>query len=454
MRDAPNDGSRRPTLDETADVAVEFPDLTPRGTRQQWTRSALASFDGVFARSIETRGDRAGRSDRDVPAFVVGTGRGVVRAFDSTGTALWRVDVGGMAVALEPTLADGEPVVLVGTRGETAVVTLLDAVTGDPRWTHDVETDLGSATRETFFYYPMTVALASDPGRSSGDRLYAAARRYERDGDDRRFESRVYAFEPDGTVAWVHESDASPVAIDRRDDRLAVAYNRCGGSHQCGLVVLDAASGELRLTWDPGTEGERRVGDVALDADGAVVASHGDYRGYALDEAGRERWRVDLGRPVERGGDTVYTYPNHVALADGRVLFLTGNTFPVEGRDTDGRHPDEHTLAAVDPATGDREATAPIDGWLGGLSAGAGGDDRVALAVGQRFRDRDPTAHGLRLVDPTTGAVDRHRTDGVAVDVASFGDRVAVLEEPIGYHDEPVDRGTHRLLIRSSTATR
>ncbi|GAB6877991.1 transcriptional regulator [Halorubrum gandharaense] len=431
-------------------MTVDLPELTPRNTRQQWTRSALAAVGG---------------DEEEVPDFVVGTGHGVVRGFDADGTESWAVDLGGMAVALEPTLVDGKPVVLVGTRGETAVLALLDAVEGRVRWTHDIEADLGSATKETLFYYPMTVALASDT-----DRLYAAARRYERDGDDRHFESRVYAFDPDGSVAWTFDADASPIALDRRDDRLAVAYNRCHGAHQCGLVVLDAATGELDLTWDPGTDGGRRVGDVVLDADGVVVASHGDYRGYALDHDGRERWRVDLGRPMERepasrgdggdgadGGDVVYTYPNHVALAGDRALFVTGNTFPKAGRDTDARHPREHTLTAVDRERGTQAWTTPIGGWLGGTgrtgsagaeSAGAEGQGDHLLAVGQHFRDRDPDTHGVRVVVPQTGAVEHLRTDGVAVDVAAAGGRVATLEEPISYHDEDGHRGAHRLHLQ------
>ncbi|QSG02415.1 outer membrane protein assembly factor BamB family protein [Natranaeroarchaeum sulfidigenes] len=415
------------------ETTVELPELTPRSTRQQWTRSALASFDDA---DIE-----------DPPAFLVGTGHGVVRAVDDGGTELWSVDLGGMAVALEPTLVDDEPVVLVGTRGETAVLALLDAIEGRVRWSHDLEADLGSATKETLFYYPMTVDLASDAtaNGTAGDRLYAAARRYERDGDDRDFESRVYAFDPDGTVAWTYDADASPIALDRRDDRVAVAYNRCHGDHQCGLVVLDAADGDLDHTWDPGTDGGRRVGDVALDDEGVVLASHGDYRGYALDRTGGERWQVDLGRPLE-DDDTVYTYPNHVTVDDDHALFVTGNTFPEDGRDTDERHPDEHSMAVVDRETGDRRRTLAVDGWLGGQDWMG---DEIALAVGQHFRDRDPETHGLRFVGPDSGENRRFGTDGIAVAVAVNDDLVAVLEEPIAYHDEDDHRGAHRLRVIS-----
>ena len=415
------------------DVTVELPELTPRSTRQQWTRSVLASFDS--------------EESEDVPTFLVGTGHGVVRAVDDDGTELWAVDLGGMAVALEPALVDDEPVVFVGTRGETAVLALLDAIEGTVRWTHDLEADLGSATKETLFYYPMTVDLASDATTSEaeGDRLYAAARRYERDGDDRLFESRVYAFDPDGEIAWTYDADASPIALDRRDGRLAVAYNRCPGDHQCGLAVLDAADGDLDHTWDPGTDGGRRVGDVALDDDGVILASHGDYRGYALGRDGGERWQVDLGRPVAES-DGAYTYPNHVTIDGDGALFVTGNTFPEEGRETDERHPDEHALTVVDRGRGDRLRTLAVDGWLGGHDWA--GDD-LALAVGQHFRDCDPETHSLRIVTPDSGENRCFGIDGIAAGVAVDDDRIAVLEEPIAYHDEDDHRGAHRLHIGS-----
>ncbi|MGZ0747591.1 outer membrane protein assembly factor BamB family protein [Haloparvum sp. AD34] len=422
------------------EITVELPDLNPRGTRQQWTRSALASVD--------YNGSDPG-SDTQVPAVVCGTGHGVVRAFDEDGTELWHVDLGGMVVQFEAAVVDDEPVVLVGSRGETAVLALLDAIEGTQRWTHDVEADLGSATKETLFYYPMTVDLASDDHLKEDGRFYAAARRYERQDGDRLFESRIYAFDPDGEVVWTYDADGSPISIDQRDDRLAVAYNRCHGEHQCGLVVLDPDTGEATLTWDPGTEGGRRVGDVALDDDGVVVASHGDYRGYALDRRGRERWRVDLGTPVDRGEDTVYTYPNRVEVVDGQPLFVTGNTFPEgDSRDTDARHPREHTLVAVE---GDEDAgaasvdwTTTVDGWLGGVDVA---DDASALrlAVGQHFRDRDPASHGLLTVDAGAGTATKATVAGVATAVADAGDRIAILEEPIAYHTEDESRGAHRL---------
>lgn len=402
---------RASDLEPSTATRVPLPELDPRRSRQQWTRSSLAAVDSNV---------------------VVGTAHGLVRAIGSDGTERWRRDLGGMVVALEPT-TDGDAV-LAGTRGEDACIALLDAAAGTIRWRHDLTPDLGTATKETLFYYPMVVDTAN-----GDERTYAAARRYERPEGDRRFESAVYAFEPDGSLAWRYEADASPIALARRDDRLAVAYNRCPGAHQRGLVVLDAESGAERLRWDPGTAGDRRVGDVALDAAGALVASHGDYRGYALDDRGRERWVVDPGTPTEIDGETVYAYPNRViADADG-AYFVTGNTFPAEGRATDARHPREHALIAVED--GEVAWTAPVGGWVGDLAAG----DELAVACGQHFRERDPATHGLRAFDRETGAVRERALDGIGTAVARAGERIAVLEEPIEYHDEGEVRGAYRL---------
>lgn len=415
--------TRRPTSADGPTVAL--PPIDARGTRQQWTRSALAATDG---------------------AAIVGTGGGTVRALSSAGEERWSVDLGGMVTALEPTRIDGDPAVVAGTRGESARIVALDAATGRIRWRYPLVPDLGRATRETPFYYPMVVDLTSDPR----DGLYAAARRYERPDGDRRFESRIYAFDGDGRVAWTYATDASPVALARRDDRLAVAYNRCPGGHQHGLVVLGAADGTARVTWDPGTAGDRRVGDAALVAGGVVLASHGDYRGYALDERGRERWSVDLGTPREIDGETVYAYPTR-AIADERgAVFATGNTFPEDGRETDARHPREHALVAVEE--GGVDWTTPIEGWVGDLALV---DGALAVACGQHFRDRDPDGHALRVVDRGTGTTRETGFAGVVTALAGVGDRIAALEEPVEYHDEDDVRGAHRLhfLDRAAVGT-
>lgn len=404
---------RQADPEQNTAAQVSLPELEPRRSRQQWARSSLAAIDG---------------------GVVVGTGHGRVRAIDPDGTERWRCDLGEMVVSLEPTAGDA---VLAGMRGETARIALLDAATGAVRWQYDLAEDLGHATEETLFYYPMTADLASDP---AGGRTYAAARRYERPEGDRRFESVVYAFEPDGTLAWRYEADASPIGLARRDDRLAVAYNRCSGDHRSGLVVLDANSGTERLRWDPPADGDRRIGDVALDSGGVVAASHTDYRGYALDERGCERWAVDLGTPTDVGGETVYTYPTRVVGDADGTYFITGNTFPAAGRATDARHPREHTLVAVEG--GEVDWTAPVGGWAGDLAADGGG---LAVACAQHFRDRDPATHALRAFDQETGAVREWALDGIGAVVARVGDRIAILEEPIEYHDEGEVRGTHRL---------
>ena len=402
----------------TADLG----DVAPARSRHGGRRSAVTLTDGLAV---------VGTADGDLTAFDVSTESGPPRR-------RWRYETDGEPSVVAAVPFDGG--LVVGERSARGEIRCHDA-DGDLRWRYETRTDLGDPQQETRFLLPFVASLATD-----GDRCYAAARRYERrtgdDGTDRRhFESVVYAFAPDGTVDWTYRTDGSPISLDADDGRVAVAYNRCPGDHQHGLVVLDADGGDPRWMWDPGTDGQRRAGDVVLLEDGAVITSHGDYCGYRLDSGGRERWTVPLATPTDVGGDTVYAYPNHVHATDEGAVFVTGNTYPEEGRETDARHPREHTAVGVSP-DGDRRWGAPVGGFASGL-----GTDGPLLAVpgAQNFRDRDADDHALRLFDVADGPVGTLDTDGV-VTAAAVSDRIAVaVEEPVVYHDEGRERGAYRL---------
>ena len=383
---------------------------------------------------------------------VVGTAGGTARAFARpTLDERWHADAGDAALVSAESFADG---VVVGERGPEGELRLHDATTGAVRWRYRTADDVGEPVDETRFQLPFVASLAA-----SDDRLYAAARRYERVDGERRFESVLYAFDPDGTVVWRYRTDASPISVAADADRVAVAYNRCPGDHQHGLVVLDAATGTVRWTWDPGTDGDRRVGDVSLCREGVAVASHGDYRGYRLGPGGTKRWRVDLATPVDRGDERLYAYPNHVHAgersepADGAsgsersepagIVFVTGNTYAVNTRETDGLHPAEHTAFGYAP-DGERRWSASVGGFAGEVGTDS---DRVAIPGAQHFRRRDPDAHGLRrfgVVDGPAGTLD---TDGVVVAAALDGDTVAAVEEPVAYHDGDGTVGAYRLIV-------
>ena len=369
-------------------------------------------------------------------AVAVGTADGTVRAFDrETLAERWQSEAGDSAVVAAVPFADG---IAVGERGPEGEIRLHDAATGVVRWRYRTADEVGDPAKTTRFQLPFVASLTAANGR-----LYAAARRYERVDGERRFQSRVYAFEPDGTVTWRYGADASPISVAADADRVAVAYNRCPGDHQHGLVVLDAATGELRWTWDPGTDGGRRVGDISLCDEGLVLASHGDYRGYRLGPGGRERWRVDLATPVDRDGERLYAYPNHVCAGDAGVVFVTGNTYAVDSRETDGLHPDEHTAFGY-TLDGERRWTAPVGGFAGGIGTDS---DRVAVPGAQHFRERDPAAHGLRTFEIDSGKGTTLDAEGV-VTAAALDDGTAVaVEEPVAYHDGDGTLGAYRLHV-------
>jgi len=341
------------------------------------TRISLGDIDPCGSRQA---GRRSGVTVTD-SGPVVGLADGSVRAFDRAGTERWSVDGEGSAITLVPFGAG----VLVGERSERGAVRLLED--GRERWRHDAADAVGDPAKETRFFLPMVVDAVTD-----ADTAYVAARRYERRDGTRHFESSVYALASDGTVRWRYDADASPISLAAFDDGLAVAYNRCPGDHGDGVVVLDN-SGSERWSWDADRTATRRIGDVAA-ADGSLfVTSHADYRGYRVSD-GEAVWSADLGTQ-RSSGDEVYTYPNHVhASADG-VVFLTGNTFPEEGRETDERHPNEQTAFGYS-----RSGTERWREEVGGFSHGIAADgSRLLVPVAQHFRERIMSWLGTTLRD-------------------------------------------------------
>ena len=404
------------TLDRQTIPLGEVP---PTGSRHQGRRSAVALTDDLV---------------------VAGTADGSVRALDRESlTEAWHRSESEGSVVSAATTAER---IAVGERGPAGAVRVYDA-TGDVRWRYETARDVGDPQKDTRFFLPFVVDMTV-----SGGRLFVATRRYERrgerpEGERRRFESVVYAFERDGTVAWRYETDGSPIALDTGGGRLAVAYNRCTGDHQRGLVVLDTGDGSERWSWDPGTDGQRRVGDVSLLADGAVVTSHGDYRGYALAEGGDVRWTADLATPREIDAETVYAYPNHVHATPEGVLFVTGNTYPEEGREADVLHPEEHTAFGYGRA-GERRWTEPVGGFASGIDTCGG---VVAVPCAQNFRRREADVHGCRLFEVGDGHQEQIDTAGVATAAALDESAVAVVEEPVRYHDEGTVRGDYAVHV-------
>ncbi|PCR90639.1 outer membrane protein assembly factor BamB family protein [Natrinema ejinorense] len=428
------------TADTERDRSLEFRSV-PLGeietarSRHMWTRSAV---------EVAASGN----------LVVTGEWDGTVTARDADSLEVrWTVEHPDHAVgiaSLEGSVADGDErggTVVVAGRGDTGAIAAYDAATGDRRWRYDTADDIGEAVKDTVFYLPYVVSLETGTDADGNERLYAAARRYERDGETRRWHSTVYAFDPDGSVRWTDETDASPIALDLDDDgeRLAVGYNRCMGDHDTGLVVLEAESGDTLWNWDPGTEGDRRVGDVSFDGKSIAVSSHGDKRGYLLGPGGAERWRVDLAVETELEDETLYAYPNHAYANDGRVAFVTGNTYAIESRETERRHPHEHRVAAFD-ADGALLWDDEVRGFVHGLAADGG---RLVAPCAQNFRVRDPDTHAVRWFDLESGASATEHLDGIATAAAVEGGTVAAIEEPVAYHDEGETRGEYAVWVGS-----
>ncbi|SEP18043.1 Outer membrane protein assembly factor BamB, contains PQQ-like beta-propeller repeat [Halogranum amylolyticum] len=403
--------------DALARRTVELGEVTPARSRHAGRRSAVTFVDELVV---------TGRATGDVLAH----DRTTLGERWSSGT-----ETEETAIVSAEQFGDG---VVVGERGPEGSLRCYDAETGSLRWQYATATDVGTHQKPSRFFFPFVVDIVSD-----GDRLYVASRRYERDGERRSFTSVVYAFDEAGDVVWTYETDASPISVDADGHRLGVAYNRCPGTHQRGLVVLDARTGAVQYEWDPGTDGQRRVGDVSLVDDGVVVASHGDYCGYRLRDGGVEQWCVDIATPTTVDGETLYAYPNHVHATTDGVVFLTGNTYSTDGRETASLHPGEHTAFGYSP-DGERLWTASVGGFTNELGVDG---DRVAVPGAQHFRTRDAEVHGLRTFTTDTGPQDGFETDGIVTAVALDGETFVAVEEPVVYHDEATERGSYRLLL-------
>ena len=410
---------------------IDLGDVDPAGSRHSGRRSTVALTDDAVvtgtANGMTLAHDRTSLNERWQVERTEGT-----EDEDGDGDRARNADGETAIVSMEP-FAGG---VAVGERSPAGEVRVHDTATGEIRWCYRTVEDVGTPQNGTRFLLPFVVSLASE-----ADRLYAAARRYERSGSNgsgdgnesgstRSFESSIYAFESDGAVAWTYETDASPIALDTREGRVAVAFNRCPGDHQQGLVVLDAETGEEVASWDPSTRtaaaGDRRISDVSLLENGIVCTSHDDYRAYRLDRDCEPTRGVDLATERTIGEETLYAYPNHCHASGDGAVFLTGNTYPTEGRETESRHPDEHTAFGY-----------TLD------------SDRLAAPRAQNFRTRDPTAHGLDVFAIEGGRRDEFSAEGILTAAALANETVVVIEEPVIYHDEGTRRGRYRLHVGS-----
>lgn len=396
-------------------------DLDPARSRHNWTRSAtFVAGDVVFA----------GRLGGSMTAYRP----------DSSPPEAWTSssnrdtdDPSGARDRYVVSLAHHEDLLVAGERGPEGYVTAISAATGETRWQYATVDDVGPATQDSLLFQPYVVDVSVSDGTT-----VAASRRYERDGQRRDWSSVVVGFDSNGDVRWRYGARASPIALDVADGRVAVAYNRCPEGH--GLVVLDGDSGTPILRWDPDTDGDRRVGDVGFVADGVAVASHGDKRGYLLDADGCEVWHVDLASERRVGDETVYAYPNQVCASDGVAVFVTGNTYAESTREPDARHPRQHTAIAVDE--GEIAWTHEVGGFARDVSANG---SLVAVPSAQNFRERTSDTHAVHLFDARGGHRGSRSIPGIASASALGTDTLAVVEEPVEYHDENVVHGSYRL---------
>ena len=399
---------------EKAKTGHTLGEIEPAGSRQNWRRSAVAVAD-----------DRV----------VAGSADGTISAFHADGTPQWSVSDGPDTPIVSLSVTD--ELVIAGHRGPEGRVRVLSAETGTVQWEYVTAEDVGSPTDETLFAQPYVV----DSARTD-DLLVVASRRFDRDGSDRQWSSVVYGFELDGSLRWAFDAERSVTGFDIGSGVVAIGYNRCPADDD-GLVVLEKATGEQRFSWTPEMDGDRAVGDVAVTDAGIAVASHADKYGYLLDWDGNESWSVNLGGEHSVEGETIYSYPNHVAVSDGTAIFVTGNTFAAETRDPAHEHPAEHTTVSVELESGEFQWKYHHGGFARKIATGG---SLVAVPSAQQFRIRTADTHQIHLLDITTGASGSVSVAGIPAALDFDGRALAAIEEPIEYHDEGIEHGTYQLL--------
>lgn len=178
----------------------------------------------------------------------------------------------------------------------------------------------------------------------------------------------VVALEPaDGAVRWTFETGwwflSAPAVAD--DGTVLIA------SGELGTVALDPVTGTQRWAFDPGAGAGATP---ALGHDGEIYTLHFDELLYALDAAGTELWRVDLGprgtgdsaavavlhdgsvlvaarsgkvarvRGGAGGGEVLWSFTSaspfqtNPAVGDDGIVYLAGNDFQLHAVQENGTH--------------------------------------------------------------------------------------------------------------------
>lgn len=231
------------------------------------------------------------------PLIYAGDNTGLFTCLDGSGVAVWQANIGGIfgpAPAVADLNADGSFEVVQGN--QAGVLTAMDALTGEVRWTCQLDGECSSP------------AIADLDRDGNAEIVIATGKGY------------VYRVDASGKLAWESQIGApgpnwsipSPVVFEDSSGEIRIAAATYQGQFYC-LDPLGA------VVWKRSVRGPVgptiSIGDIDADgmADLFVVTGTGVL--YRFDESGRIVWEIDTqgrslapGAIVDLDGDGVREY--------------------------------------------------------------------------------------------------------------------------------------------------
>jgi len=372
---------------------------------------------------------------------------------------------------------------LAGEKSTDGYIYSLDAGTGAEIHSYRSADDLGTSTNPKYqpCIYKITVA---------DDDVYIAAGRYWKESSY-SLASRVYRFNPDGTLSWKlpsTENYAQSVNwIDSSQDGKNVVFSTGDWTNSLGLdaVVYSVDdSGNLRWKYEitplkPYFVSAAIWHGLDISDDGSMVTAYtGDGRKYLFYDSemtnpgngktawdmktpgdGRNSrdtydWQSNVTVPEEVEGSYIYAYGEEAKISSkNETLYLTGATLPAYYPDNISvAHPLENTLVSSDVEKGNTSWTYSLGGRCAGIFFSP--DTRFfVLPVGKDSASGNTQVQGIHVFGNQKSGnghsrlIWKYNTEGVIVDAAiSSNCTVAAVEAPLKLENGDVI-GKHRLII-------
>lgn len=394
---------------------------------------------------------------------------------------LWEKTLGGNVSDISFS-KDGK-YLIAGEKSTDGYIYSLDAGTGNGIHSYRSADDLGTSTNSK--YQPCTYKITA-----ADDAVYIAAGRYWKESGY-GLASRVYRFNPDGTLSWklpANENYAQSVNwIDSSQDGKNVVFSTGDWTNSLGLdaVVYSVDdSGNLRWKYEisplkPYFVSAAIWHGLDISDDGSMVTAYtADGRKYLFYDSEMMKpgdgktawdmktpgdgksswatydWQSNVTVPEEVEGSYIYAYGEAAKISSkNETLYLTGATLPAYYPDNISvAYPLENTLVSSDVEKGDTSWTYSLGGRCAGIFFSP--DNRFfVLPVGKDLSSGNTQVQGIRVFDNqkfgngNSRLIWKFNTEGVVVDAAISSDcTVAAVETPLKLENGDVI-GKHRLII-------